>query len=94
MTIQEAAREALYCQDACNLSGIVHSFSRVLTEGVWPEAHKTGQGTTWVNTHPVSVLFAYKICALSGHEPLGHARYDQAFLWCEEVARGNVKTFT
>lgn len=57
--------EALQVQDACNLSGVVHSFSRALTD-LWAIADHDGEGTDWVNQHPVSVLFADKIKHLSG----------------------------
>jgi hypothetical protein len=57
MTIQEAARVALDCQDACNLSGVLASFKEVVHEVLWPEARRLGKGTEWVNQHPVCTLF-------------------------------------
>lgn len=58
---------ALLVQDACNLSGVVHSFSLMLTK-LWDEAHELGRGTEWVNRHPISVLYSNKIAQLSGSE--------------------------
>jgi hypothetical protein len=43
MTLQEAAKEALQVQDACNLSGVVKSFARVV-DALWEEAQGAGQG--------------------------------------------------
>jgi hypothetical protein len=63
-TIREAAKEALLVQDACNLSGVVHSFSRLLTDVIWPEAHAQGKGTDYVNNHPVVALFIDKLRSL------------------------------
>jgi hypothetical protein len=68
MTIAAAAKTALDVQDACNLSGVVSTFQRILTEVLWPEARANGHGTDWVNQHPISVLFADKIMSLSRHE--------------------------
>lgn len=56
---------ALDAQSACNLSGIVHSFSDVLNR-IWKEANETGKGTEFVNTHPISRLYAEQITHLSG----------------------------
>jgi hypothetical protein len=63
---QELAKLALQVQDACNLSGVVHSFSAVMTD-LW-ELSRTveGRGTAWVNQHPVAKAFASKIESLSG----------------------------
>lgn len=66
MTLQQAARDALSALDGCNLSGIIHSWSRMLTEVLWPEARRLGLGTDWVNRHPLNVLLADKVTQLSG----------------------------
>jgi hypothetical protein len=68
MTLKDAAQQALDAQSACNLSGVVHAFSRVLSECLWPEARKIGEGTQWVNTHPIAVIFADKIRDLTGSD--------------------------
>ena len=58
-------QQALNSQSACNLSGIVHTFSDVLTK-IWQEANARGQGTDWVNQHPIAVLYATQVAHLSG----------------------------
>jgi hypothetical protein len=55
---------AIQVQDACNLSAVVKSFAKV-TEDLWILARDKGEGTDWVNNHPVSCLFAHKIADLS-----------------------------
>ncbi len=61
--LRELAREALGVQDACNLSGVVHAFSRVMKAlGDAPEC----TGTDWKNRHPIAILFASKIASLTG----------------------------
>lgn len=64
-TIEELLQEAKEVQDACNLSGVVHSFSRGMDD-LWKIAREEGQGTIWVNTHEYSKLFASKIMSLTG----------------------------
>jgi hypothetical protein len=67
MTYKAIAQQALDVQDACNLSGVVHAFSRAMTE-LWDEAHRTGQGTEWVNTHPIVTLFIDKLASLNRYD--------------------------
>lgn len=58
------ATEALLVQDACNLSGVAHGFSKAM-EQLWDVAREEGKGTDWVNTHPISVVWADKIQSLT-----------------------------
>lgn len=67
-TERELIEEALQVQDACNLSGVVHSFSRAMTD-LWEIAREKGEGTHFVNTHRVSVLYADKCRHLSEATP-------------------------
>jgi hypothetical protein len=67
---QQLAKLALQVQDACNLSGVVHSFSGVMTD-LWALANEKNKGTDWVNGHPVARAFASKIESLSGEVDWG-----------------------
>lgn len=69
-TEQELIKEAIDVQMACNLSGIVHSFSRAMAD-LWEIAREKGKGTDFVNTHRVARLYASKIQSLSGDVKLG-----------------------
>jgi hypothetical protein len=61
-------KRALDVQDACNLSGVVSSFSSVMSK-IWEEARKVeGRGTKWVNEHPIAILYSSKIASLSGSD--------------------------
>jgi hypothetical protein len=62
--IHALAAEALTVQDACNLSGVVHAFAEVLDD-LWQHAHAAGQGTNWVNCHPITRAFVGKLASLS-----------------------------
>ena len=61
-TIQELAQEAIDVQNACNLSGVVHGFSRAITE---LRELSPDKGTTWINEHPICALWADKIAHLT-----------------------------
>lgn len=74
-------QDALVIQSACNLSGVVHSFSEVLVRLV-KEAQEQGRGTDWINTHPICVLFAEQIQHLAN----GETNYFKAYKICEEWA--------
>jgi hypothetical protein len=73
-------QNALRTQSACNLSGIVHSFSEMLPK-IWAEAREAGEGTDWVNEHPICILFAEQISHLAKGD------YFEAYKVCEK--RGN-----
>lgn len=64
-TIQDAAQSALDVQNACNLTGVLHSYSAAM-KIVREEAKKQGEGTDWINQHPISRLYADKVVSLSG----------------------------
>jgi hypothetical protein len=77
-----AYRDALAVQDACNLSGVVHSFSRHMkTLG------ELELDTDEKNRHPVAVLFSSKIASLTHSEPL------LAFNYAYDMATKAVEQF-
>lgn len=80
-TVDELLKEALDVQDACNLSGVVHSFSRAMTE-----LRENGINSTQeLNTHHVCVLYANKIAQLAED---GHFRFSAAYRdACEATER-------
>lgn len=89
MNEQQICKQALEIQNACNLSGVVHAFSRAMT-ALWEVARSEGdpvigRGTEWVNTHPAAVLFADKIRSLTlpGGEDI-MVKWDE----CERIANG------
>ena len=65
MTLQQAAQTALDVQDACNLSGVAHSFVDIVMDVLWPEARRLNHGTDWVNQHPIVTLFLDKLASLN-----------------------------
>jgi hypothetical protein len=62
--LKREAQRAIDVLDACNLSGVVHSFSEV-TRHLWDHARAEGKGTDFVNRHPIAVMYATKIGELT-----------------------------
>lgn len=87
MTYQEAAKRALDCQDACNLSGVVTTFYCAMM-ALWDEALRTGQGTEWVNHHPIAILFMDKCASLGGYGLHGEHDVLDAFATVKKIAEG------
>lgn len=56
--------DALRVQDACNLIGVARSFSQIMVK-IREEADARGEGTEWINHHPIAVMFASKIASLT-----------------------------
>ncbi len=77
-------QEAIDVQNACNLSGVVHSFSRAMTK-IW-ESNKTG--TEEANTHPIARLYAEQVMHLSGAGMGDSFTYSAAYQHCLDVVEG------
>jgi hypothetical protein len=87
-TWADLARDAYAVQDACNLSGVVHSFSQAITR-VRALLEQDGKGgTDNVNQHPVCVLWADKIGQLAGHQAIGGPAIDAAYDWYRAQVNG------
>jgi hypothetical protein len=89
MNLQQAAQQALDCQDACNLSGVLHSLDRIVTEVLWPESDRIGCSTDWINQHPIVTLFLDKLASLNCSQCLcerNMGAFKDAFAQVEELA--------
>lgn len=87
-TWKSMAQEALQVQDACNLSGVVHSFSRIITE-VRARLELEGKlSTEVVNQHPVCVLFSDKVAHLTGTQSFGGDSVTNAYKWAHSQLEG------
>jgi hypothetical protein len=76
---------AISAQSACNLSGIVRSFARV-TEAIWEDAREIGEGTAYVNRHPICRLYAEQIAHLAGAGTTTNSEsYSRAYEECRRV---------
>lgn len=61
--LRDLAKEALQVQDSVNMSGLVHSWSRSITD---LRRLLQNAGTLQINTHPINTLWLYKLCQLNG----------------------------
>ena len=66
----EMARQAELAQSGVNLAGIVGTLNGFMAD-LWTMAYERGQGTDWVNQHPVVVLMVTQLGHLSGVCPMG-----------------------
>ncbi len=82
-TMKELAQSALDVQDACNLSGVVHMFSSVMTD---LRANNPDMGTDDLNHHPISVMFSSKVASLSGCESA--SGFSVAYSWVNNLTKG------
>jgi len=80
-------QSAIDSQSACNLSGIVFSFARVMQK-ICNEASVHGHGTEWKNKHPIAVMYAEQIKWLAGDSNGGPRAYTEASDECERMAKG------
>ena len=78
MLASQLWQDALDVQNASNLSGVVHSFGKVL-DALWEEARAGGHGTAWVNTHPITRLWVDKLASLARVQDLGNANVMAAY---------------
>ena len=82
-TIRDLAREAIEAQDACNLSGLVHSFSKAMTDLREIARVEGWEGTDKLNRHPVAVLWSSKIASLTMSED----EFSKSYAWaCDQGA--------
>ena len=73
--------DAINVQDACNLSGVVRSWAKVMSK-IWDEARARGAGTQFVNEHPINVMYASKVASLTG---AGDSfQFSTAYVACQE----------
>jgi hypothetical protein len=71
---------ALFSQGACNLSGLAHSLSNAI-ELIWLEAKEQGQGTDYVNSHPIVRLYMEQMSFLC------RADYFTSYKTCQEMSK-------
>ena len=81
MELRDMAKMAIQVQEACNATGVAQSFAKIMIA-----LGELTNGTDERNTHPVAILFTYKLAALSGQEPINSPVYDQAYAQCLRLA--------
>jgi hypothetical protein len=79
--LKRLAKEAIDVQDACNLSGVAHGFSRAMSK-----LCELGLDTSARNRHPVAVMWSSKIASLTGSE--SGEEFSRAYDACKKLAAG------
>jgi hypothetical protein len=76
---------AINVQNACNLSGVILSFSEAM-EKIGEEARHKERGTSWKNKHPIAILFACVVANLTTGDLINTAYYAEAYRICHKKA--------
>jgi hypothetical protein len=78
--------DALFVQDACNLSGVLHSFVANINK----MRNDTGYSWDAIDNHPATRLFVDKIASLTGMQNLCGEEYTEkyarAYQFCQTLA--------
>jgi hypothetical protein len=82
---KELAKEALDIQNACNLSGLVHTFSSTIRELRCRLEDEGAFSTDALNTHPICILFSDKLYSLASGDN-DSIKFWKAFDWAKKVS--------
>ena len=82
-SMYDLANIALEVQDACNLSGVVLSFSRDISRLRTLLSDLPNFSTEMLNKHPVCVLYSSKIASLTNSE--SSEFFHKAYEWCNDI---------
>ena len=82
--LKRLAQQALQVQNACNMSGIAHSFAKAMSE---LRVLQPQLGTDALNSHPITRLWASKVHDLAGMGLSNSNRFSDALKACEELAK-------
>jgi len=89
---KQAAKDALNCQDGCNMLAIVNAFHRHMqatkTSKVKSEHGEHDLDGDSRNQHPAFVLFADKLAQLADVQSIGTDRYAKSYFACKEILEG------
>ena len=83
MTYKDAARNALAVQDACNLSGVLYTFVDAVS-AIRDHGTALGEGTEYINAHPIVTLFLDKLADLNRNASI-HDAWSQVTRIAEET---------
>lgn len=88
LTIQQAAQQAIDVQDACNLSGVLHSLRDIVTGPIWHDMERQpARGTAFRNCHPIVLAFLDKLVSLTRCYDQDYKAGIQAMDACEAIAQ-------
>jgi len=92
--MKDLAKDAINVQDACNLSGVVHSFSRIIGELREIARLEKWESTDKINRHPICILFADKIASLtSPGSSINGSEFTSAYNWACDLTQVGKTTY-
>jgi len=87
-TWKQMGIEALAIQNACNLSGVVISFSHIIREVRARLESEKRCSSDDVHNHPVCRLFSDKIASLTNTQIMGNDEVQKAYRWALDMKGG------
>ena len=81
-TLQQLCQDAINVQDASNLSGVINSFSRTMTDLREILSQDSDFSTDKLNRHSIAIMYSSKIASLTYSE-LGE-EFSNAYLFCKD----------
>ena len=90
-TLRDLAKDALAVQDACNLSGVVISFAKAISD---LRENLPSAGTAAINHHPICILWADKIASLTQIQGADLTHVSQAYKIVKELAAAETSAET
>lgn len=88
LTLKNEAQRALDLQDACNLKGVIVSFTNA-RETILDHGGRD-KGTNWFNHHPIMVMYACKIADLCGLSIRSDPdTFSKSYKLCEQMSQGD-----
>jgi hypothetical protein len=85
-TLKDLAKEAIDAGGACNLSGVVHSFSRCMTDLRAIARAEGWEGSVAINRHPIAIVWGQVIDNITGCDQTD--AWHDAFTECKRIAEG------
>ncbi len=85
----EECRRVMGALEASNLSGVVKAMANAVSV-LWDVSRAMGQGTDWVNQHPVMLLYAERAATLTHYATCANdlSLYGSAMMYCTILSQG------
>jgi hypothetical protein len=87
MLIKKDFQDTLQMMDACNASALLKSLNEIVPR-IWEEADFYKKGTSWVNSHPIMLLWIGKIADLSYGRDAPYVKWTKAYNYVNAKANG------
>jgi hypothetical protein len=81
MLTEKDYTDTLQMLDAVNATALLKSLNEIVPR-IWEEADFYKKGTSWVNSHPIMLLWIGKIASLSYGRDAPYDKWSKAYEYC------------